>query len=313
MYVFGDRLYKKGEEEIELNQDEKQVVFSSAKNRKITDWLLSHGFHESFIEDIQSEDQSVTFEENEGFKLLVLKFFERSDESELLFDEGNIVIIITKNKLLFLSDNEKIIKKVVVRFRRRYRLSDSIDYLTYTIIDILIDNSMNIVNFIDDKLEEIEDTIFASEVNEDEIQKSLYFAGRSLNRIAKQSVFEYDAINKLYNHYSPNVRKKLKFEFIDLKEHLNFLINESKSYLERRGYLQNLLMGFISNRMNKAMQRLAAISIIFMPLTFIVGNYGMNFKYMPELGWKYGYFAIWIINITLGVLIYRWLKKKQWI
>lgn len=313
MYIFGDRLYKKDEEDIELKEDVKQIVFSSAKNSKIIDWLLKNGFHESFIEDIQSEDQSVIFEEHEGFKLLILKFFESSSESKLLFHDGNIVMIITHNKLLFLSDNEKIIKRVVARFKRRYKPTDSIEYLTYTIIDILIDNTMNIVNFIDDKLEDIEDSIFASEVNEDEIQKSLYFAGRSLNRIAKQSVFEYDAINKLYNHYPSQVRKKLKFEFIDLKEHLSFLINESKSYLERRGYLQNLLMGFISNRMNKAMQRLAAISIIFMPLTFIVGNYGMNFKYMPELGWKYGYFAIWIINITLGLLIYRWLKKKQWI
>ncbi len=311
MYLFADKLYRK--DEVNLKIGEKQIVFSSAKNEKIVDWLLKNGFHESFIEDIQSEDQSVTFESNEEFKLIILKFFEPTTESELLFKEGNIVLIITKDKILFLSESKKIVEKIVKSFNKRYKPTDSIEYLTYVIIDILIDNNMNIVNFIDDKLEDIEDTIFAGNVNEEEIQKSLYFAGRSLNRIGKQSVFEFDAINKLYNHYPSNIRKKLKFEFIDLKEHLNFLINESKSYLERRGYLQNLLMGFISNRMNKAMQRLAAISLIFLPLTFIVGNYGMNFKNMPELDWKYGYYIVWIINISLGFAIYRWLKKKQWI
>ena len=312
MYVFADRLYKKGEDEIELS-NEKQIVFSSAKNRKIIDWLLKNGFHESFIEDIQNEDQSVAYEENEGFKLIILKFFKKSEENELLFEDINIVMIITKNKILFLSEYEDVIKKIVSRFYKRYKPTDSIEYLTYTILDLLIDNTMNIVDFIDDKLEEIEDNIFDKEVDEEEIQKSLYFARRSLNRIAKQSVFENDVINKLYNHYPTAVRKKLKFEFIDLKEHLNFLINESKSYLDRTGYLQNLLMGFLSNRMNQAMQRLAAISLIFLPLTFIVGNYGMNFKNMPELNWEYGYYFVWGVNLFIGFLIYKWVKKKQWI
>jgi len=313
MYIFADRLYKKEEEEIKLTSGEKQIVFSSAKNKNLIDWLLKNGFHESFIEDIQNEDQSVAYEENEGFKLIILKFFKKSQESELLFEDTNIVMIITENKLLFLSDYEDVIKKMVRRFYKRYKPTDSIEYLTYTILDILIDNTMNIVDFIDDKLEEIEDNIFAKELDEEEVQKSLYFARRSLNRIAKQSVFENDVINKIYNHYPTSIRKKLKFEFIDLKEHLNFLINESKAYLDRTGYLQNLLMGFISNRMNQAMQRLAAISLIFLPLTFIVGNYGMNFKNMPELDWQYGYYFIWVINLAIGFFIYKWLKKKKWI
>jgi len=313
MYIFADRFYKKGEDEIELKSDEKQVVFSSAKNEKLINWLLKNGFHESFIEDIQNEDQSVVYEENEGFKLIILKFFKQSKENELLFEDTNIVIIITKNKILFLSDFEDVVKKMVGRFYKRFKPTDSIEYLTYTILDILIDNTMNIVDFIDDKLEEIEDNIFEKDVDQEEIQKSLYFARRSLNRITKQSVFENDVINKIYNHYPTSVRKKLKFEFLDLKEHLNFLINESKSYLDRTGYLQNLLMGFISNRMNQAMQRLAAISLIFLPLTFIVGNYGMNFKNMPELSWEYGYYFVWALNLIIGFLIYRWLRKKQWI
>jgi magnesium transporter len=172
---------------------------------------------------------------------------------------------------------------------------------------------MAIVDKLDDKLEEIEDEIFSQEVDEQEIQKALYFARRTLNRISKLSVQSNDAVNKLYNHFNTATRQKLKYEFIDLKEHLSYLINESKSYLDRTGYLQNLLMGFLSNRMNQAMQRLAAISLIFLPLTFIVGNYGMNFKFMPELEWKYGYFYIWGINIALAWLIFKWLKRQKWI
>ena len=72
-------------------------------------------------------------------------------------------------------------------------------------------------------------------------------------------------------------------------------------------------MGILSTKMNKAMQRLAAISLIFLPLTFVVVNDGMNFEYMPELHWKYGYLMVWIVNLTLAGGIFIWLKKKKWI
>lgn len=311
MYIFADRLYRK--ENIELVSGKKQIVFTTPGNKKLIEWLIKEGFPESFIEDIQSEEQSVSYEESEKFKIIILKFFKRSEENELLFEDFNIVLLVTEDKLIFLCKYEDIIKKMVSRFYRRYKPTDKIEYLTYVILDILIDNTMDIVDFIDDRLEVIEDKIFDKKVDEEEIQKNLYFARRSLNRISKQSVLENDVINKIYNHLPTTIRKKLKYEFIDLKEHLTYLINESKSYLDRTGYLQNLLMGFISNKMNQAMQRLAAISLIFLPLTFIVGNYGMNFKFMPELDWKYGYLAVWVINIAIAYYIYRWLRRRDWI
>ncbi|SMC08501.1 magnesium transporter CorA family protein [Nitratiruptor tergarcus] len=311
MYIVSDEIQKS--EEIEIHEDVKEIIFSSPYKEEIIAWLLKHGFHESFIEDIQNEEQSIVYEESESFKLLVFKYFKRSSEHPLYFIDTNIIMIITEKKLFFLCEEKDVIQRIVARFRRRYKKGDSIPYVTYTLIDILIDATMGMVDLVDDKLEIIEDTIFAEEFDEEETQKSLYFARRSLNRISKVSVQENDVINKLYNHYPSTVRKKLKFEFIDLKEHLSFLINESKAYLERTGYLQNLIMGYMSNRMNQTMQRLTGITLIFLPLSFIVGNYGMNFKYMPELEWKYGYFAVWILNIIIALGLYLWLRKKRWI
>ncbi|BCD68781.1 magnesium transporter CorA family protein [Nitratiruptor sp. YY09-18] len=311
MYIVSDEIQR--DENIAISEDTKEIIFSSPENENIINWLLQHGFHESFIEDIKSEEQSIVYEESENFKFMVFKYFRRSEEHPLFYEEFNIIFIITENKLFFLSKNRDIIQRVVARFRKRYRRGDSIPYVTYTLIDILIDATMHIIDLIDSRLEVIEDEIFAEQVDEHDIQKSLYFARRSLNRISKVSVQEFDVINKLYNHYPTAVRKKLKYEFIDLKEHLSFLINESKAYLERTGYLQNLLMGFMSNKMNQTMQRLTGITLIFLPLTFIVGNYGMNFKYMPELEWKYGYFAVWAVNILIAIILFIYLRKKKWI
>ncbi len=311
MYIFADKLYRR--DEIELDNEENRVVFTTIYNQEILKWLIKNDFPETFIEDIQNEDQSVVYEENENIKLLILKYFIQQEENRLLYKEINIVIVIIKERLIFLTKDEKTIKDFVSKLYRRYKKDDTLIYNLYNILDILIDSTMAIIDYIDIQLEEIEDKIFDESLDEEGVQKDLYFARRSLNKIAKLSIQQNDAINKMHNHLSPSIRKKLRYEFIDLKEHLTFLINESKSYLDRTGYLQNLLMGFLSNRMNQAMQRLAAISLIFLPLTFIVGNYGMNFKNMPELEWKYGYLAVWFLNIAIAYLIYGWLRKKKWI
>ncbi|MCF6200684.1 MAG: magnesium transporter CorA family protein [Hydrogenimonas sp.] len=312
MYLFSDdRLYKKNE--IELQEHKKQIIFTSIENEDIIEWLKSHNFPESFVEDIKNEDQSVAYEENESFKLAILKYFQRSAENDLLYNDSNIAIIMHEQKFIFLAREKRIVKNIVNRLYRRFKPSDSLEYVLYLVIDIMVDHTMSVIDHIDNRLEEIEDRIFNETLDEQEVQKNLYFARRTLNRIAKLSVQQNDTINKIFNHFPVVMRKKLKYEFIDLKEHLSFLINESKTYLDRTGYLQNLLMGFLSNRMNQAMQRLAAISLIFLPLTFIVGNYGMNFKYMPELEWRFGYEAVWALNILIAWLIYKWLRKKRWI
>jgi magnesium transporter len=311
MYLFADRLYRR--DEITLDDSRKQVIFTTVDNEQILQWLREHDFPESFIEDIQSKDQSITYEENDRFKLIILKYFVEDPEDELHYHGENVVIVVTENTFLFLGRRQKTIKELSARLYKRYKESDSLEYTTYTVIDIMVDHTMWVIDRIDDTLEEIEDRIFAEDLDEQEVQKKLYFARRTLNRIAKLSVQSNDVVNKIYNHFPVKTREKLRYEFIDLKEHLSFTINESKTYLDRTGYLQNLLMGFLSNRMNQAMQRLAAISLIFLPLTFIVGNYGMNFKFMPELEWRYGYLAVWGLNLAIAWAIFRWLKKRKWI
>jgi magnesium transporter len=315
MYLLSDRLYyyKTEKEHIEFLSDKRQVIFTQLDNVTITKWLEKENFPETFMEDIHNEDQSITYEQNKNFKLIILKYFLEDEEDENLYHDENIAIIITQNKFIFLSRESSILKNVVSHLYKRYEEEDSLEYVTYTVIDIIVDHSMRLVDGLEDKLEMIEDQIFSEEVDEKEIQKDLYFARRTLNRIAKLSVQTNDIVNKTYNHFPVTIRKELHYEFIDLKEHLSYLIHESKSYLDRTGYLQNLLMGFLSNRMNQAMQRLAAISLIFLPLTFVVGNYGMNFKNMPELDWEYGYLFVWIVNIAIAWFIFRWLKKQKWI
>jgi len=310
MFIFTDKLKKN--ENLKIVDKEKEIIFSTVNNKKVLSWLKTHGFHESFVEDIQSEDQSITYEETKQFKLLILKYIRFDEEENLLYDDSNVVIIITQYKFFVLAEEKEIVIELAKKFQKKYN-NQNFNYVTYIIADILVDNTILIMDVIDEALEDLEDYIFHENIEEDELQKDIYYARRTLNKITKVSIQEKDVINRAYNRFQKEEKEKLKFEFIDINEHLKYLINESKTLLDRTGYLLNLHMGILSTKMNKAMQRLAAISLIFLPLTFVVGNYGMNFKYMPELSWKYGYIGVWILNISIAIGIYIWLKKKKWI
>jgi len=310
VFIFTDKLEQA--DKIKIDQ-ERQIIFSTVDNKDIINWLKSHSFPESFIEDIQSEDQSITYEEADEFKFMVLKYIKFDEEEHLLYDDSNVVFIITENKLFILAEERDIIVELAKKFAKRRHKYKNFEFLMYQIADILIDNTILIIDVIDEALENLEDSIFHEDIEEDELQKDIYYARRTLNRITKVSIHEKDVLNRMYHRFDDDIKESLKYEFIDLNEHLKYLINESKTLLDRTGYLLNLHMGILSTKMNKAMQRLAAISLIFLPLTFVVGNYGMNFDYMPELHWKYGYLFTWAINLSIAGSIYWWLKKKKWI
>jgi len=312
MFVFENGKFNKSEI-IEISNNKKQFIFTSADNKQLLEWLELKNLPEHFFEDISNEDQSVGYDDWGEIKLITVKYIFFQEDEFLLYDEENISILKMENKLMFLSDNKDVLIEISKKFQKRMRNSDTIDLAIYKILDILVDNAMLMIDVIDESLESLEDDILAGEVDEENVQKNIYNTRRTLNRIAKLFIQETDLINKIYHDLPLKTKKILKYEFADLKEHAKFLINESKALLDRTGYLLNVHMGILSNRMNQAMQRLAAISLIFLPLTFIVGNYGMNFDNMPELHTKYGYFIVSIVNIVVAGGIFIWLKKKKWI
>jgi magnesium transporter len=82
---------------------------------------------------------------------------------------------------------------------------------------------------------------------------------------------------------------------------------------ENTAQLLSVYFNIESNHTNEIMRTLTIISVFFMPLTFIVGVYGMNFKYMPELDWRIGYPAVWLLMLVVSILIYIWFKRKRWL
>ena len=312
MFIFEDGKMVRNEN-ISIKDNKKQIIFTSPKNKELLKWLNSKNLPEYFFEDITNEDQSVAYDDWGDLKLITIKYIFFEEDEFLLYDEENISLLKFEDKLIFLNENRDVVVEISKKFEKRMKKLESINGAIYKILDILVDNAMLMVDVIDESLESLEDDILYGEIEEEEVQKNIYNTRRTLNKIAKLFIQETDIINKIYHDFTQKEKKELKYEFVDLKEHAKFLINESTTLLDRTGYLLNVHMGIMSNKMNQAMQRLAGISIIFMPLTFIVGNYGMNFDNMPELHSKYGYFFVTAINIIVAGAIFVWLKRKKWI
>ena len=299
---------------LDLNKPVHQVFFTHISNQDMKTWLFENDFPEQIIEDIMSEDQTPVFDIIPNGDVTILKHLSFSGDEYLDFDTANIAIIKIKNKLIIACDEDEAVIEIAKKFERRMKLHKAdIIFEIYTVVDIIMDNSIFMSDIIDASLEELEDQIMNESIDEKLVQEKIYYARRTLNRLVKLFVQESDVVNKAFNAVSLAKKKKLKYEISDLKEHVLFLVKENRTLLDRTGYLLNFHMGIMSNRMNAAMQRLTAITIIFLPLTFIVGNYGMNFKYMPELSWKYGYLFSIVLNISIATGIYFWLKKKKWL
>ena len=207
MFIFTDKLIQS--EKIVID-NEKQIIFSTVNNKDIINWLKSHSFPESFIEDIQSEDQSITYEEAEEFKFLVLKYIKFDEEENLLYDDSNVVFIITEKKLFILAEEREIIVELAKKFAKRRHKCKNFEYVLYQIADILIDNTILIIDVIDEALENLEDSIFHEDIEEDELQKDIYYARRTLNRITKVSIHEKDVLNRMYHRFDNKIKENLK-------------------------------------------------------------------------------------------------------
>ncbi len=121
-----------------------------------------------------------------------------------------------------------------------------------------------------------------------------------------------DAMSKLIKDESGFIDSSNSRFFSDIYNHVAHLIDSLDTYKDLTSGLMDIYINTLNTRMNEVMKVLTVISTIFIPLTFIVGVYGMNFDIMPELRWKLGYYAIWIVMLLVVVVMIRYFRYKKW-
>lgn len=185
------------------------------------------------------------------------------------------------------------------------------DYLAYALMDAVVDSYFLVVEHIGDKIEELEEKVL-SDPNPAILQE-LHRLKRGLLDIRKSVWPLREEIGSLIKSESTIIRAETKVYLRDLYDHVVQIIDMVETFRDILSGMHDLYLSNISIRMNDIMKTLTIIATIFIPLTFIAGIYGMNFEYMPELKWKWGYFFVWGVMITIAIGMVIYFRKKKWL
>jgi len=297
-----------------INEEVHQVIISTLNKPLLVNWLKAEELPEPFFEDIASFEQTPSFEDFSEGTVLILKYLKLEKEEFMDFYEENVALINLSNKLAIVCKDEMTAFDIEMKFDKRMRgKKTNLYFEMYTFLDILTDQQIQTLDSANAILENLEESILSESVERQKTLKNLYYARRSLNRLSHIFVNESVALSRFFTSITTSVKKKFRFEFLDLKEHKQSLVAECKSLQDKTVSLLNLQLGLTDNKANEAMQKLAGISLIFIPLTFFTSIFSMNFENMPELKMTHGYHAILLITIATGVAIYFWLKKRKFL
>lgn len=271
------------------------------------------GLHPLTTEDISNTSQRPKAEEFENYIFFALKML-LYDEVSNSIDNENVSVILGNNYVISFQERDSdVLDSVKERIRSskgRIR-NESTDYLAYAIMDRVIDGYFDVLERLGDHIEQIDDEILAAP--DATHMKELHLLKREIVFLRK-AVWplreEISAIEKIGSRLiGDSIRPFLR----DLYDHTIQIIDMVETYRDIISGMHETFLSIISNRMNEVMKVLTIIGTIFIPLTFIVGIYGMNFENMPELKWTWGYFGLWCFIIVLGLTMLVIFKKRKWL
>ena len=185
------------------------------------------------------------------------------------------------------------------------------DFLLYTLLDLIVDAYFPLLDEIEDEIGRVEDRLLGkgSVIN---INRLLALK-RSLVRIRRAVSPQREVFNQLTRHDFPCVRPEYLVYFRDVYDHLIRIVEELDSLRDILSSVMEVYLASMSNQLNATMKRLTAWGTIFIVITAIAGIYGMNFKYMPELEWRYGYFAVLALMTVISLALYFYFKKRDYL
>ena len=182
------------------------------------------------------------------------------------------------------------------------------DFLLYTLVDLVVDSYFPILDAIEDEIDSLEDRLLARAKSAD-MNRLLAFK-RSLVHVRRAVGPQREVFNQLTRHEFPFIRPENLVYFRDVYDHLLRITEELDSLRDILSSALEVHLASTSNQLNVTMKRLTAWGTIFVVITAIAGIYGMNFKFMPELEWRYGYFAAISGMAVISLALYFYFNKK---
>jgi magnesium transporter len=268
--------------------------------------------HPLVLEDIVNTVQRPKIEDYGEYLFIVLRMLRPTGAGE--FTSEQLSIILGSSHLF--TFQEGIQGDVFDSIRDRLRSNKGkgrgmgADYLAYALIDAIVDSYFSVLEDLGERIVNLEedltrapDTTALHEIND--IKKEIIFLRKAVWPLR-------EAVSFLERGDSPLLSPSTRIYFRDVYDHTVQVIDTVETYRDLLSGMLDLYLSSISNRINEVMKFLTVIGTIFMPLTFLVGVYGMNFKHMPELEWRYGYFMLWGFMIVLTIAMITYFRRRRW-
>ncbi|MBS3175516.1 magnesium/cobalt transporter CorA [Candidatus Woesearchaeota archaeon] len=190
-------------------------------------------------------------------------------------------------------------------------MNGGLDHLLHTLLDTEVDNYIKEIEKAFQELNEIEEIIL-KRPDQPEIKK-LFVIRRSLLNVKNVISYQREVLNNLISNADQFIRKDTHTYFRDVYDHILITIDLLEESKETASNILEMYLSSISNKLNEVMKVLTIIATIILPLTLISGIYGMNFKYMPEINWKYGYFFSLGLMAVIGFSMIIYFRRKKWL
>ncbi|UCG42308.1 MAG: magnesium/cobalt transporter CorA [candidate division WOR-3 bacterium] len=275
--------------------------------------LCEHfGIHPLVVEDIVHTVQRPKVEDHGDYVYIVVRMLQRDQAGELRSEQVSLLLG-PHWVLSFQEEPGDVFEPVRNRIRTgngRVRKSGP-DYLAYALLDAVVDHYFAVFEPYSERIEAVEQQL--SRNPDPELLESIHQMKRELIGVRRAVWPLREALSGLIRAESGLIGKQTNVFLRDVYDHAVQVIDTVEAFRDTVSGLLDLYLSSVSNRMNEVMKVLTIIATIFIPLTFVAGIYGMNFRFMPELGWHWGYFGALGLMAAVAVVMVIFFRRKRWL
>ncbi|MCC9605837.1 magnesium/cobalt transporter CorA [Blastopirellula sp. JC732] len=271
-----------------------------------------YGLHPLLLEDVVNVPQRSKVELHDDNLLIVLRMVKVGDDAEITIEQVGIVL----GEDYVLTFQEKYgdvfdpIRKRITAGHRRFKEKQA-DYLAYAIADSIIDHYYPALEVLGERLEDLEEEAVATPTTT-VLQKIHHMKNRLLN-LRRALWPQREALHSMVWEPNTLVGEEVRLHLRDTYDHCVQTTEVIEMYRDMISGMLNTYLSSMANRTNEIMRVLTIVSTIFIPMSFLAGVYGMNFKDMPELKWPWGYPMFWMIVTFLAIGMLFFFGHKGWL
>jgi len=272
--------------------------------------------HRLVLEDIVDTSQRPKLDsEKDKYIFIVAKMFQYDEREDDILAE-QVSLLVGRHSVVSFQEQKRegdVFGPVRRRLRRqegRVRRAGA-DYLAYSLLDAVVDGYFGVLEQLGEKVEALEEELVGN-VTPQTLHR-IHTLKREL-LILRRGIWPLrEVVSGLQRGDSPLIAAETTIYLKDLHDHIIQVIDNVETLREMVSGILDIYLSSISNRMNEVMKVLTIIATIFIPLTFIAGVYGMNFRYMPEIGWRWAYPTLWsgMLLVAAGMVVY--FRRKRWL